>query len=57
LILDGTELAYLDHRALLSLTNCASSSTAFAVFRSHSTLPARLVKMLQFEDIRVEQIA
>jgi anti-anti-sigma regulatory factor len=50
--IDGTELAYLDHRALFALTKCASRSGATAVLRTRSTTPARLVEFLQIEGIR-----
>jgi anti-anti-sigma regulatory factor len=57
LTIDGTELAFLDHRTLFALAKCASRTGTSALFRTRSTMPARLVEMLQIEGIRIEQIS
>jgi hypothetical protein len=54
---DGTELEFVDHRALLSLRDYALASGATAVLQTSSRLPNRLMQMFAMEGIRVERAA
>lgn len=54
LVVDGSRLAFVDHRGLESIRDFASGLGATAVLRTASSLPARLVALLGLEGIRVE---
>jgi anti-anti-sigma regulatory factor len=54
--IDATELAFLDHRVLLALVDCAARSDTTALLQTRLAMPARLVAMLQIEGIRIEEL-
>ena len=56
-VFDGKNLEFLDHRALLSLRQCARQSGATAVLRTNSRIPNRLMQMFAMEGIRAERSA
>jgi anti-anti-sigma regulatory factor len=55
LMIDGTALDFVDHRALLSLRDYALASGATAVLLTSSRLPNRLMQMFAMEGIRAER--
>jgi anti-anti-sigma regulatory factor len=57
LMIDGTQLEFVDHRALLSLRDYALASGATAVLQTSSRLPNRLMQMFAMEGIRAERAA
>jgi len=54
---DATELAFIDHRALLALAAYARRRRAGVVVRSPSPGTARLVGLLDIDELRVELVA
>jgi anti-anti-sigma regulatory factor len=54
LTFDGTGLDFIDHRALLSLRDCATHCVATAVLRTRSSLPGRLIKILELDGSRAQ---
>ena len=54
---DATELAFIDHRALLALAAHARRRRAGVVVRSPSPGTARLVGLLDIDELRVELVA
>jgi anti-anti-sigma regulatory factor len=57
LMIDGTTLDFIDHRALLALRDYALASGATAVLQTSSRLPNRLMQMFAMEGIRAERAA
>ncbi|MDG4801888.1 MEDS domain-containing protein [Micromonospora sp. WMMD980] len=56
LVLDATNLRFVDHRALLLLRDHARRRGAVAVLRTRRPAPARLIELLGLTDVRVEVV-
>jgi anti-anti-sigma regulatory factor len=56
LVFDGTGLEYFDQRALFSLRNYAKRAGSTAVLRTASSIGKRLIRLLNLEGIRIEQV-
>lgn len=54
LVVDGSWLDFIDHRALAGLADYARRFQVTAVLRTCSTMPGRLIELLGLEDIRTE---
>jgi len=55
LVIDATDLTFIDHRSLIVLGQFAARRGGIAVLRTASPAPAKLVKLLDRTDVRVEQ--
>lgn len=53
-VVDGTQLDFVDHRALFCLRDYAAGLGRTAVLRTDSPMPARLIDVLEIEGIRCE---
>jgi anti-anti-sigma regulatory factor len=54
-VIDATDVGFLDHRALLRLAERVRGTGRVATLRCRSTTPARLVELLELEEVlRVE---
>lgn len=56
LVLDATDLRFVDHRSLLHLGEHARRHDAVAVLRTSRTAAARLVELLDLAEVRVEVV-
>lgn len=54
LVVDGSDLDFIDYRALAGIRDFADRLQVPAVLRTHSTTPARLIELLGLEGIRTE---
>lgn len=54
LVIDATELTFIDHRGLLALAEYARSRDATVVLRASLTTAARIIEVLDLKDVRVE---
>jgi anti-anti-sigma regulatory factor len=55
LVIDATDLTFIDHRSLIVLGEFAASRGGIAVLRTANRAPARIVEVLGLTDVRVEQ--
>jgi anti-anti-sigma regulatory factor len=56
LIVDGTGLDFVDHRALQTISDFARRFGATAVFRTCSSTPGRLIELLRLDGIRAVSV-
>ncbi|MGQ0774911.1 MAG: MEDS domain-containing protein [Pseudonocardiales bacterium] len=56
LVVDATELAFIDYRSLLALTEYARRRNATAVLQTSLPSPAQMVKILDLTGIQVEMV-
>ena len=54
LVIDAAELTFIDHRSLIMLGQFAAARGAVAVLRTANPNPARIVDVLELQDVRVE---
>lgn len=54
LVIDATNLTFVDHRSLLALATRAQVYEATAVLRTGCRIPARIIEVLDLQGIRVE---
>lgn len=57
LVLDATNLDFIDHRSMLALADYARSFDATVVLRTDLPSPARIIEILDLPDMRVEPSA
>jgi hypothetical protein len=56
-VVDATNLRFIDHRGLLELGAYARERGAVAVLRTPSTVTGRVIDMLNLTDVRAEPVA
>lgn len=54
LVIDAPDLAFIDHRGLILLDEFAAESGAVAVLRTADRRPAKILKLLDLTNVRVE---
>lgn len=54
LVIDAAQLAFIDHRSLLTLAEYARSRDATAVLRTSRPTVTRIIEILELKDVRVE---
>jgi anti-anti-sigma regulatory factor len=57
LVLDATELTFIDHRSLNTLADHARSLDATLVLRTDQSIPRRLTKALDWDNVTIEPVS
>lgn len=57
LVLDATELTFIDHRSLNTLADHARQLGATLVLRTNQSIPLRLTKVLDWDNVTIEPVS